>query len=105
MQEYLNGLNLDTDFSNYKEQIWTSGSDLGKEGHYVWMTIGKHLSNAELEFSKFDNHVHVTGRDEDCVAILRKTGHGVILNDEDCHKKIYFMCENVHKITKGWFTE
>lgn len=102
VKDYLD--TMDIDFKNFKDEIWTSGNDLGQEGSYLWMTTGKHLGSAELAFSIFDNKKHINPlglllqkiKSENCLAIWNKFGHGLTLNDDDCFAERFFLCEKLN---------
>lgn len=102
IKDYLDS--MDIDFKNFKDEIWTSGNDLGKEGSYLWMTTGNRLGSAELSFSVFDNKKHINPlghflqkiESENCLAVFNKFGYGLTLNDDDCFKERYFLCEKLH---------
>lgn len=101
VKDYLD--TMDIDFKNFKDEIWTSGNDLGQEGSYLWMTTGKHLGSAELAFSIFDNKKHINPlglllqkiKSENCLAVWNKFGHGLTLNDDDCFAERFFLCEKL----------
>lgn len=95
---------MDIDFKDFKDEIWTSGNDLGVEGSYIWMTTGQRLGSAELSFSIFDNKKHLNPlglflqkiNSENCLAVFNKFKHGLTLNDDNCFKERFFLCEKLN---------
>lgn len=93
------------DFKKNDDQIWTSGTDLGKSGHYVWMSTGQSVNSIESGVTKFEHHkkhIQAIGtliekiKRENCLSLKNKFGHGLTFNDEDCSKERYFICEKLH---------
>lgn len=75
--------------------FWLSGSDLGREGDYVWMTSGQPLNYTEW-YSGGDvqepNHVIHGGDKEQCLTI--RYGSDNKWNDRVCTDRNYFICDN-----------
>lgn len=66
-----------------------SGSDLGKTGHFVWMTSGEPLVNNASDENQPDN-MTVSGDAGHCVK-MRRDGKRLKYN---CYERMYFICEN-----------
>lgn len=66
-----------------------SGSDLGKTGHFVWMTSGKLLVGNVSDENQPDNMAG-SGDVGNCLK-MRQDGKRLIHN---CYKRLYFICEN-----------
>lgn len=72
------------------EWMWTSGTDQGQEGIFVWMSTGKGFTYTHWRGIQPDN----AGGNENCVHVWKSEGNGFhTWNDWICSKKLYYICE------------
>ena len=72
----------------FKNRIWTSGTDVDVEGHFVWSETGKPLQYTNWRRNQPDN----AGKKEDCLEICHD--HQWKWNDHQCRDyKTFFICE------------
>ncbi|XP_017783959.1 PREDICTED: C-type lectin 37Da-like [Nicrophorus vespilloides] len=70
-------------------KLWTSGTDLGHEGKFHWLSTGFSMKiNKWLSGQPDNDH----GRGEHCVEFWNNKG-SIGLNDDRCHITNYFICE------------
>lgn len=67
------------------EHVWLSGSDLGHEGKFVWLSNGAPLTYENFMPNQPDNY----GSKEHCLEIRDKG----LWNDLPCDFRQYFVCE------------
>ncbi|KAL3271941.1 hypothetical protein HHI36_022411 [Cryptolaemus montrouzieri] len=71
------------------DHIWTSGSDLGQEGSFIWLSTGKSLNFTY--WAKFEpNNV---ANNEHCLEIWNVKVNEYIWNDRPCAESYNFICE------------
>lgn len=68
-------------------EFWLSGSDLGRTGHYVWMTTGKSVDHNALSVGQ-PNNVK-----EHCVKMMTN-GNAIFYFKYPCHSTLYYICES-----------
>ncbi|KAL3285470.1 hypothetical protein HHI36_000002 [Cryptolaemus montrouzieri] len=76
-------------FSKNLVDLWTSGSDLGEEGTFVWLSTGKGLNFTYWGNGQPDN----AGNDENCLEIWKFDGKTYAWNDRSCMFDAHFICE------------
>jgi len=75
-------------------QFWTSGSDYGYEGHYVWASTGTWLPSSSDMWLQDPHQPDNWQNNEHCVEVWERFTHqGYGLNDRPCQDKIYYICE------------
>lgn len=70
-----------------KEHIWTSGTDLGSEGHFYWSSTAEDFTSAVPWFVLPDNK----DNGEHCVELV----NGTYLNDNICDESFHYLCYNI----------
>lgn len=70
-----------------KEHVWTSGTDLGSEGHFYWSSTADDFTSAVPWFVLPDN----TDNAEHCVELV----NGTYLNDNICDENFNYLCYNI----------
>lgn len=76
-----------------QEWMWTSGTDQGQEGNFLWMSTGKPFIYTRWSAGQPDN----MDRSEHCVHVwpVPNNGFGSIYwNDWHCWKELYYICED-----------
>ncbi|KAL3271946.1 hypothetical protein HHI36_022416 [Cryptolaemus montrouzieri] len=71
------------------DHIYTSGSDLGEEGNFIWLSTGKPLNFTYWSPPQPDN----AGKNEHCVEIWKLAENNYFWNDIPCTASYYFICE------------
>ncbi|XP_045479162.1 perlucin-like isoform X1 [Harmonia axyridis] len=71
------------------EHIWTSGTDMGEEGSFVWLSTGRPLNFTSWCNGQPDN----AGKNEHCLEILRLGVENYVWNDRSCLSEYNFICE------------
>ncbi|KAK9878342.1 hypothetical protein WA026_021642 [Henosepilachna vigintioctopunctata] len=74
--------------------VWTSGTDLGREGHYIWLSTGQEFSytnwhpTAVIEPNNYNNSEH-------CIHMYQyyNAVDTFFWNDHDCKLTYNFVCE------------
>ncbi|XP_045479170.1 perlucin-like [Harmonia axyridis] len=69
------------------DHFWTSGSDLGEEGKFVWLSTGKYLNYTNWSPPQPDN----SGKIENCLELWKIDRY--IWNDIPCTNQYNFICE------------
>lgn len=72
-----------------------SGTDLGKEGEFVWLSNGQPFTFTDwLPGQPNNNRDKKNGQaPENCVEVTNYYNYGFKWNDQHCHRKQYFICE------------
>ncbi|XP_017777572.1 PREDICTED: C-type lectin 37Da-like [Nicrophorus vespilloides] len=73
-------------------QIWTSGTDLGAEGAYKWMSNGRKICSNRWHKNQPDN----AGSAEHCIQFLKHES-AILLNDNKCDITIGYICQSIAK--------
>lgn len=73
------------------DYFWLSGSDIGREGEYVWMTTGQPLTYTHWLHDEPNNYVHF-GAKEHCLSFKARGENK--WNDRLCTDRYYFICDN-----------
>ncbi|XP_045479161.1 perlucin-like isoform X2 [Harmonia axyridis] len=71
------------------ERFWTSGTDMGEEGSFVWLSTGRPLNFTSWCNGQPDNG----GKNEHCLAIQRLGVENYVWNDRSCLDEYNFICE------------
>ncbi|KAK9885677.1 hypothetical protein WA026_012441 [Henosepilachna vigintioctopunctata] len=71
------------------DHVWTSGTDLGLEGEFVWLSTGKHLNFTYFSAPQPDN----AGKIEHCLEIWKLKDANYVWNDIVCSNPYNFICE------------
>lgn len=77
------------------KDFWTSGTKLGNDDDYQWLSIGKPVKFTDWGHGQPSNSSR-ENQNESCIHICRVTrGSRVALkwNDHLCSAKLYFICE------------
>jgi len=75
------------------EHFWTSGTDQGEEGKFVWMSTGKPLGWENWNAGEPNNYEYEGGEREHCLELWNRDGKGLKWNDSPCSFETYFICE------------
>ena len=93
------------------EHFWTSGTDQGEEGKFVWMSTGKPLGWENWNAGEPNNYEYEGGEREHCLELWNRDGkvgsflsifflnnnfiffQGLKWNDSPCSFETYFICE------------
>ncbi|XP_045479164.1 lectin subunit alpha-like [Harmonia axyridis] len=75
--------------ANGIEEFWTSGTDLGEEGKFVWLSTGKYFTFTYWSYPQPDNAGKLG---EDCVEIWKLPDRWA-WNDNKCTIEFHFICE------------
>ncbi|XP_017780312.1 PREDICTED: C-type lectin 37Da-like [Nicrophorus vespilloides] len=74
----------------WDSKLWTSGTDLGREGKFNWLSTGQPIKiNKWLRGQPDNDH----GSGEHCVEFWNNRG-SIGLNDDKCHIENNFICES-----------
>lgn len=76
---------------DYAVAFWLSGSDIRREGDYIWMTSGQPLKYTHWSGDE-PNHVVLNGTKEHCLSF--RTDLDNTWNDRLCTDRNYFICDN-----------
>jgi len=76
-----------------QEHFWTSGTDQGEEGQFVWMSTGKPLGFENWNAGEPNNYEYEGGEREHCLELWNRDGKGLKWNDSPCSFETYFICE------------
>ncbi|XP_044749806.1 C-type lectin 37Da-like [Coccinella septempunctata] len=82
-------INYMISYVNKIDHFWTSGSDLGEEGHFVWLATGKSLNYTYWSPPQPDN----AGKIENCLEIWKLGDKHYVWNDIPCTNAYNFICE------------
>jgi len=75
------------------EHFWTSGTDQGEEGKFVWMSTGKPLGWENWNAGEPNNYEYEGGEREHCLELWNRDGKGLKWNDSPCSFETFFVCE------------
>jgi len=75
------------------EHFWTSGTDQGEEGQFVWMSSGKPLGWENWNAGEPNNYEYEGGEREHCLELWNRDGKGLKWNDSPCSFETFFICE------------
>lgn len=75
------------------EHFWTSGTDQGEEGKFVWMSTGKPLGWENWNAGEPNNYEYEGGEREHCLELWNRDGKGLRWNDTPCSFETFFVCE------------
>jgi len=91
IEEYGQLKHLIRHHGTFVTDYWTSGSDAGYEGYFVWASTGKHFSaKGEMWRPGEPNNWNNT---EHCISFEDTTVNEFGFNDNDCAAKEFFICE------------
>jgi len=82
-----------TSFGMGNEHFWSSGTDQGEEGKFVWMSSGKPLTYENWNAGEPNNFQYENGETENCLELWNRDGKGLRWNDTPCSFESYFLCE------------
>jgi len=82
-----------TGFGMGNEHFWSSGTDQGEEGRFVWMSTGKPLTYENWNSGEPNNFQYENGETENCLELWNRDGKGLRWNDTPCSFESYFVCE------------
>jgi len=82
-----------TGFGMGNEHFWSSGTDQGEEGKFVWMSTGKPLTYENWNAGEPNNFQYENGETENCLELWNRDGKGLRWNDTPCSFESYFVCE------------
>jgi len=82
-----------TSFGMGNEHFWSSGTDQGEEGKFVWMSTGKPLTYENWNAGEPNNFRYEGGETENCLELWNRDGKGLRWNDTPCSFESYFLCE------------
>jgi len=82
-----------TGFGMGNEHFWSSGTDQGEEGKFVWMSTGKPLTFENWNSGEPNNFQYENGETENCLELWNRDGKGLRWNDTPCSFESYFVCE------------
>ncbi|XP_044748513.1 C-type lectin 37Db-like [Coccinella septempunctata] len=71
------------------EHIWTSGTDAGEEGSFVWLSTGRSVNFTSWGAGLPDNSAKI----EHCLEIARTGVENYYWNDRACNSEYNFICE------------
>lgn len=71
------------------DHVWTSGTDQGEEGAFVWMSTGKPVNFTSWGQGLPDN----SGKIEHCLEIIKAGVENYFWNDRNCISDYFFICE------------
>ncbi|EJY57930.1 AAEL017265-PA [Aedes aegypti] len=83
--------------TNTKGPWYIGGTDLGNEGHFVWISTNKPVGHMTGYFNYSPGQPDNAGGSENCLEIGR--WGGVVWNDVPCDAKLRYICESV---TPNW---
>jgi len=75
------------------QHFWTSGSDLGEEGKFIWMATGKAVSYTHWNAGEPNNYEYDNGEKEHCLEMWDRDGKGLGWNDTPCSFETFFICQ------------
>jgi len=75
------------------EHFWTSGTDQGQEGTFVWLSTGRPLTFENWNSGEPNNYKYEGGELEHCLELWNRDGKGLKWNDSPCSFETYFICE------------
>jgi len=75
------------------EHFWTSGTDQGEEGKFVWLSTGRPLGWENWNAGEPNNYEYEGGEREHCLELWNRDGKGLKWNDSPCSFETYFICE------------
>lgn len=87
LEEHIKGLSLGD------QHFWTSGSDLGEEGKFIWMGTGKAISYTNWNAGEPNNFEYDNGEKEHCLEMWDRDGKGLAWNDTPCSFETFFICQ------------
>jgi len=82
-----------TGYGMGNEHFWSSGTDQGEEGKFVWMSTGKPLTYENWNSGEPNNFQYENGETENCLELWNRDGKGLRWNDTPCSFESYFVCE------------
>lgn len=82
-----------TSFGMGNEHFWSSGTDQGEEGKFVWMSTGRPLTYENWNAGEPNNFQYENGETENCLELWNRDGKGLRWNDTPCSFESYFLCE------------
>ncbi|XP_044748047.1 C-type lectin 37Db-like [Coccinella septempunctata] len=82
-------MNYIISYFNHIEHFWTSGSDLGEEGQFVWLSTGKPFNYTYWASPQPDNDRNM----ENCLGFWKIGDKTYIWNDMPCTDNFHFICE------------
>jgi len=82
-----------TGFGMGNEHFWSSGTDQGEEGRFVWMSTGQPLTFENWNSGEPNNFQYENGETENCLELWNRDGKGLRWNDTPCSFESYFVCE------------
>lgn len=74
-----------------EEHVWTSGTDLGNENNFYWVTTGKHFELEIWHDTQPDNYLNK----ENCVELCTWPINSYKFNDYECNKILFFVCNSI----------
>jgi len=87
LEEHIKGLDLGD------QHFWTSGSDLGEEGKFIWMGTGKAITYTHWNAGEPNNFEYDNGEKEHCLEMWDRDGKGLAWNDTPCSFETFFVCQ------------
>jgi len=75
------------------QHFWTSGSDLGEEGKFIWMATGKPIKYTHWNAGEPNNFEYDNGEKEHCLEMWDRDGAGLAWNDTPCSFETFFICQ------------
>merc|ERR1712127_168256 len=75
------------------QHFWTSGSDLGEEGKFIWMATGKEIKYTHWNAGEPNNFEYDNGEKEHCLEMWDRDGKGLAWNDTPCSFETFFICQ------------
>lgn len=91
LEKYIKNFSISINFDCEENQIWTSATDFGNEGVFMWMANGKHVllnnwANGRTQPKHSD--------ERDCLAMFF-VNSTLKFNDYFCNTNAYFLCEKI----------
>ncbi|XP_035914059.1 C-type lectin 37Da-like [Anopheles stephensi] len=83
--------------ANDELQLWTSGNDLGEEGHFYYASTGERLTYTRWRHNEPNNYKHDYCTYENCVIVeyLKSMSLNYTLDDRSCKTEYFFVCERL----------
>jgi len=87
LEKHVNEIGLGTD------HFWTSGTDQGEEGTFVWFSTGKPITFTNWNAGEPNNFKYENGEEEHCLELWNRDAKGLKWNDTPCSFETFFICE------------
>lgn len=75
---------------NFTQSYWTSGTDLGSEGKFYWMTTGAEVFYNNFRANEPNNREYHSHFEEHCIE-MRKP-YNYLWNDLGCSRELHVIC-------------